>query len=82
MLHNLLGLTREERDLEGALRYLNTMIAVDSTLGRERWMRAVLSYQTGRRALAREDADWLLDHSAEGVDLDDVRGLRRLLEKP
>jgi regulator of sirC expression with transglutaminase-like and TPR domain len=82
MLHNLLGLTRDARDIEGALRYLDAIVEIAPDAGRERWMRAVLSYQSGRKSTAREDADWLLDHSPEGVDLDDVRGLRRLLDKP
>src|SRR5207253_2198083 len=81
MLHNLLSLTREERDVERALRYLDAMVAASPELGRERWMRAVLNFQTGHRPAARNDVDWLLDKAPDGIDLDDVREMQRLLEK-
>ncbi len=41
ILHNLLNLTREDRDLAGALRYLDAIVAVDPEAGQERWMRGV-----------------------------------------
>lgn len=81
MLHNLLNLTRDDRDLDGALRYLDAIVAVDPEAGRDRWMRAVLNYQGGSRDAARTDVDWLLQHPTEGVKPDDVRGLQRLLER-
>jgi regulator of sirC expression with transglutaminase-like and TPR domain len=81
MLQNLLNLTREDRDLERARRYLDAMLDVDSSLGREHWMRAVLNYQTGHKDAARRDADWLLEHAPEGIDLDDVREMRRSLDQ-
>ena len=81
MLHNLLNLAGGERDLDGALRYLDAIVDVTPDAGRERWMRAVLSFQTGRKAAARADVDWLLDHSPEGVNLRQVRELRKELER-
>jgi regulator of sirC expression with transglutaminase-like and TPR domain len=81
VLHNLLNVAGGERDLDGALRYLDAIVGLTPDGGRERWMRAVLSFQTGRKTAAREDVDWLLDHSPEGVNLRDVRQLRQELER-
>lgn len=81
ILHNLLNLTRDERDLDGALRYLDAIVAVDASAAQERWMRAVLNYQLGHRPESRTDVEWLLEHSPPGVNLRDVRGLERLLQK-
>lgn len=82
MLHNLLGIARNDEDVEGMLRYLDTILALDSDEAQERWMRAALRYQTGRRQGALQDVDWLLEHQPEGVELDRVRELRRLLTQP
>ena len=81
MLTNLLNVTREERDLDGALRYLDAIVDVSPEPGRERFMRAVLNFQTGKKDLTRTDVDWLLEHEPAGVNLRDVRELQRLLEK-
>src|SRR5262249_3972059 len=63
MLHNLLNVAGGERDLDAALRYLDAIVDLTPEGGRERWMRAVLSFQNGRKTAAREDVDWLLDHA-------------------
>jgi regulator of sirC expression with transglutaminase-like and TPR domain len=81
ILHNLLNLSRDERDVPGALRYLSALVAIQPESGPERWMRAVLSFQTGRQAVARTDVEWLLDHKPQGVDLKPVRELQRLLQR-
>jgi regulator of sirC expression with transglutaminase-like and TPR domain/S1-C subfamily serine protease len=81
MLHNLLGNARDEKDLEGMLRYVDAVLAVSPDAAQERWLRAVLRYQTDRRQGAREDADWLLEHHPAGIDLERVQELRKLLEQ-
>lgn len=81
ILHNLLNLAGAERDLDAALRYLDAIVDLNPDGGRERWMRAVLSFQSGRKNAARADVDWLLEHSPEGVNLRDVRQLRRELDR-
>jgi len=81
MLNNLLGIAREERDLEGSLRYLNTILAIDEGAGRERVLRALARAQLGEMKDALEDLDWVLEKMPEDVDLDTVRGLRRRLER-
>ncbi len=49
---------------------------------RERGMRAGLRFQTGDRAGALQDVDWLLEHQPEGLDVEKVRQFRRLLTQP
>jgi regulator of sirC expression with transglutaminase-like and TPR domain len=83
MLSNLLRIAQDEHDVEGMLRYVEAMVAVAPEAAEERWMRAVLRYETGRRQGALKDADWLLSHQPDGIDLDRVRKLHRLLlEEP
>jgi regulator of sirC expression with transglutaminase-like and TPR domain len=81
ILQNLLNLAGGERDLDAALRYLDALVDLSPTAGRERWMRAVLSFQAGRKAAAREDVDWLLDHKPAGVNLAEVRELQQALDR-
>lgn len=82
MLSNLLNLARNERDVAGALRYLDAMVAVDPTAAAERWMRAVIRSQVGQKADALPDLDWLLEHQPQGIELDRVQELRRVLTRP
>jgi regulator of sirC expression with transglutaminase-like and TPR domain len=82
MLHNLLGLTRSEGDVDGALRYLDTILAIAPDAGNERLLRAAARLQTGDKAGARLDVDWLLEHEPEGVNRERVLELRRLLTDP
>jgi regulator of sirC expression with transglutaminase-like and TPR domain len=81
ILHNLRGLALRSQDGEGMLRYLNAIIAVSPTAAQERFLRAVLFLRSGRRAEALLDADWLLEHHPEGINLNEVDELRRVLEK-
>jgi serine protease Do len=82
MLHNLMGISRSERDGEGMLRYLDTILAVAPEEAADRWTRAVLRFQAGQRQGAIDDAEWLLENNPEGIDLDRVKELRRLLDRP
>jgi serine protease Do len=82
MLHNLLGLTPSDGDIKGALRYLNTILAIAPDAARERLLRATGRLQTGDRAGAREDVDWLVQHEPAGIDRTQVLELRRLLTQP
>lgn len=79
MLHNLLGLTRADGDITSALRYLDTILEIAPDAGNERLLRATARLQTGDKAGARADVDWLLEHEPEGVSRERVRDLRRLL---
>jgi regulator of sirC expression with transglutaminase-like and TPR domain len=82
MLHNLLRVARDEGDLPGMLRYLDAALTVNPETGEERGLRAGLRYQAGDKEGALKDVDWLLEHQPEGIDLDRLRQLRRLLTRP
>jgi regulator of sirC expression with transglutaminase-like and TPR domain len=82
MLHNLMGLTREDGDVKGALRYLDTILAIAPESAQERALRAAARFQTGNKRGALEDVDWLLDHQPDGVNLDRIHELRRLITRP
>ncbi len=82
MLTNLLGIARSDRDVSGALRYLDAIVAVDPTAAEERWMRAVIRSQVGEKPQALEDVEWLLKHQPKGIEMERVLELRRLLTRP
>lgn len=79
MLRNLLNLARDSEDIPAMLRYVETMISIDEELLQERWLRAVLRYQTGRITEAIADADFLLEKSPEGFDLRRIHEFRSFL---
>jgi len=79
MLHNLMGLARDSSDANGMLNYVDTIVAIDSQRGEERWFRAVLNFQTDRYDEAMEDTEWLLKHRPPGVDIQRVREFQQVL---
>lgn len=81
ILYNLIGLAERSRDVEGIVRYLDTIIAVMPEAGRERLMRAAYRFQTGRREESLADLDWLQEHRPQDVDPARVDELRRLVEQ-
>ncbi len=81
ILQNLLGLAQEDQDVIAALRYLDAMVTVAPDAGRERWMRAILRYNTRQREEARQDVDWLIEHHPAGIDPKRVRELRDRLDE-
>lgn len=76
MLQNLLGVAQEKGDKEALLRYVEAIVLIDPTLVRERGLRAVLHYETGRRDQAVADLEWFLDTKPEGIDLDQIRQMQ------
>jgi S1-C subfamily serine protease/regulator of sirC expression with transglutaminase-like and TPR domain len=80
MLHNLLGIATRQQDAESTLRYLNAILTISPELGQERWFRAVMSFQTGRRDQATTDVDWLLAHQPAEVEIERVQELKQLLQ--
>jgi len=81
VLTNLLGVAQGKADREAMLRYLDAMLAVDATLVRERGMRAMVRFETGRKAAAVSDVDWFLEKKPEGVDLERIGELRAFFLK-
>jgi regulator of sirC expression with transglutaminase-like and TPR domain len=79
MLTNLYGVAQKEGDAAGMLRYLEAMVILDSESARHRGMRALLRAQTGDKAGALKDVDWLIEKQPEGVDLDRLQDFRRKL---
>lgn len=79
MLQNLLSISRN--DPPALNRYLNAMLAIDSTHGQYHLLRAMVRYQLDERAGAREDVAWLLEHEPAGVNLDQVRALEMELNR-
>jgi regulator of sirC expression with transglutaminase-like and TPR domain len=75
MLQNLLVVAQSRGDREALLRYLEAILALDPSLARERGMRAMVRFETGRRAAALADLDWFFEHKPEGIDLDQIRSL-------
>ncbi len=82
MLSNLMELARKEEDAEAMLRYVNAIVEVDTKAAGTRWIRAVLRFQTDRRQGASSDVDWLLEHQPDGVNLNRVEEMRRILDQP
>jgi S1-C subfamily serine protease/regulator of sirC expression with transglutaminase-like and TPR domain len=82
VLTNLLGVAQRKADREAMLRYLDAMLAIDASLTPQRGMRAMVRFETGRKAVAVSDLDWLLEKKPEGVDLEKVRELREFFLKP
>ena len=81
MLHNLLGIAGRNRDAPATLHYLDTVLAIDPDAAHDRFMRAVLRYQSGQRKEALADTEWLLDHNPKGADAERALELRRLIER-
>jgi S1-C subfamily serine protease/regulator of sirC expression with transglutaminase-like and TPR domain len=81
MLHNLLGVAQREQDLAGALRYLNAIIALDEQSGPDRLMRAAVLGQSGRRAEAEAEIEWLLKHNLAGADPSLVRQVQDMIRR-
>jgi hypothetical protein len=82
VLRNLLNLAGGERDQAGMLRYLNALVTADPDSAQDRALRAGVRFQSGDRAGALQDVDWLLDKQPEGIDLESVREMRRILTRP
>lgn len=81
MLQNLLGIARNEQDLNGMLRYLDAILTVTPDAAEEHWLRALCRYQDGQKQNALDDVSWLLEHQPDGIDLDRVQELRRVITR-
>ena len=79
MLSNLLGLAMRSESTEGALRYLDVIVALAPDSGADRRSRALLRLQRGDAEGAKEDLRWLLDHQPKGIDLERMDEILRSL---
>lgn len=80
ILKNLIAVSMQQDDATRTLPYLDLSLAISPDQPIDRWRRATLLLQSGRQPLAREDLKWLLDHKAEGFDLDRIEDLYRNLQ--
>lgn len=76
MLRNLLGVAQQNDDKPGMLRYLEALVTLDEESVSERGMRAVLRFETGRKAAALADLDWILQRAPAGLDLRRIQQMR------
>lgn len=81
MLGNLLGLAQQKSDKEAVLRYVEAMLIIDPTLVRERGLRAILHYETGRRDQAVQDLNWFLENKPAGIDLEQILEMQNAFRK-
>ena len=77
LLRNLLGVAQRDEQPEAMLGYVESMLAVQPDLVSERGLRALLRHQTGHREAALSDLDWFLEHEPPGINLEEIRQLRR-----
>jgi regulator of sirC expression with transglutaminase-like and TPR domain len=76
MLQNLLGVAQQRQDKEAMLRYLDGLIAIEPGAARERGLRAIVQFETGRRQAAISGLDWFFEHKPAGIDLAQVRQMQ------
>jgi regulator of sirC expression with transglutaminase-like and TPR domain len=79
MLTNLIGNAQQPQkgpDREALIRYESAMLALDPTLIRDRGLRAVCRWETGRRDAAVADLQVILDAKPDGIDLDELRKMQ------
>ena len=81
MLTNLLGLAESERNDERALRYLETLVVIDTSDPQTRARRLEIRARTGRLTEALEDVDWFIKEQPEGTDTDRLFELRAELQR-
>jgi hypothetical protein len=79
MLQNLLGVAQRSPtgpDREAIQRYTSAMLVLDPTLVRERGLRAVVRWETGRRDAAVADLQTILDAKPAGIDLVELQRMQ------
>ena len=81
MLQNLLGVAQSKPDRDAMLRYVEAMLAIDDSLVRERGLRAIVRFETGRNAAAIADLDWFIENEPVGIDLEQISAMRRFFEE-
>jgi len=79
ILGNLIGNAQNPKtgpDREALIRYESAMLAIEPELIRDRGMRAVCRWETGRTAAAVGDLQVLIDAQPPGVDLAELRQMQ------
>lgn len=81
MLVNLLDLAEHKRDDETVLRYLETLVAIETDSVEYRAKRLELRARTGRLVEAISDADWFINQQPKDGVSDQMYELRALLQR-
>jgi len=79
ILMNLIGNAQNPKtgpDREALIRYESAMLALDPTSARDRGMRAVCRWETGRTAAAVEDLQSVIDSKPAGLDVDELKRMQ------
>jgi serine protease Do len=79
ILMNLIGNAQNPKtgpDREALIRYESAMLALDPTNARDRGMRAVCRWETGRTAAAVEDLQIVIDAKPAGLDIDELKRMQ------
>lgn len=79
ILTNLIGNAQQPQkgpDREALIRYESAMLALDPSLVRDRGLRAVCRWETGRTAAAVADLQFILDAKPDGIDLDELQKMQ------
>jgi serine protease Do len=63
-------------DREALIRYESAMLALDPRSVRDRGLRAVCRWETGRTAAALDDLQAVIDANPEGLDLDELKRMQ------
>lgn len=79
MVRNLQGIARSEESSPDQLRYLDLIIGLQPNSPVDRLDRARLRAQINDAAGAKEDIQWLLDHSPPGLDPEKLEEILRSL---
>ena len=84
LVRNLAASAEESRDAEAMLRYIEVMLALDTSSVLEHWRRAVLCFETGRRSESLSECNWLLakdpQQLAQITDQNQIQQLKSLVE--
>lgn len=76
MLRNLTRVANDALDAETALRYTETVLALDPESAEDHMFKAVLCYNTKRADEGLDEVDWILEREPEGLAIGRVRQLR------
>lgn len=80
ILRNLINVANTDDNPEAALRYLDTVLALDPNSPADRLYKAVLCLNTGRADEGLAEVDWVLEHQPEGLPIEQVYRLREALK--
>jgi regulator of sirC expression with transglutaminase-like and TPR domain len=80
MLRNLIRVANDKQDPEAALRYVETVLALNPDSAQDRLFKALLCYNTRRAAEGLAEVEWIMEHP-EGFDVGRVEELRDALRE-